>query len=368
MLAPIAPLVPDYAGACVSNLVPALLGPDPQLPTWVPKEAGGARQVVLLVLDGLGWLQLQEHRALTPTLTAMVGGPIDTVAPTTTATALTSIATGTAPGEHGVVGYRIDVQGEVLNVLRWSTPAGDARRRVPPRQFQPVPAFLGATMPVVSRAEFDGSGFSLAHLAGTRHVGWRMPSTMVVEVARLLRDGERFVYAYYDGLDKVAHEYGLGDAYGAELRAIDRLVGDLLDILPADAALVITADHGQVEVGDAVVPLDPHVRGLIRLQSGESRFRWLHALAGSAEDLLAAATEVHGRDAWVRTRQQVIDDGWFGPRVQPRASSRLGDVALVSKGVVSFDDPADTGPFRLISRHGALTEAELRVPLLVARG
>jgi len=367
VLDPAAPLIPDYAGGCVSNLLPVLLGPDPQPPAWMPSLALGARQIVLLVLDGLGWLQFQQHRALVPTLASMTGGPIDTVAPTTTATALTSITTGTAPGEHGVMGYRIEVQGEVLNVLRWSTPAGDARRRVPPRQFQPVPAFLGATVPVVSRAEFDGSGFSLAHLAGTKHVGWRMPSTMVVEVARVLREGEPFVYAYYDGLDKVAHEYGLGAAYAAELHAIDGLVADLLAVLPADVALVITADHGQVDVGPHTVPLDPSVRGLVRLQSGEARFRWLHALAGSADDLLAAATEAHGADAWVCSREQVLQEGWFGPRVQARASARLGDVALVSRALVSFDDPADSGPFRLVSRHGSLTEAEVRVPLLVAR-
>ena len=59
-----------------------------------------------------------------PTLAAFEGGPITTVAPSTTATALTSITTGLTPGEHGLVGYRIDVGGEVLNVLRWATSGG----------------------------------------------------------------------------------------------------------------------------------------------------------------------------------------------------------------------------------------------------
>ena len=33
---------------------------------------------------------------------------------------------------------------------------------------------------------------------------------------------ERFVYAYYDGPDRVAHEYGLVAHYDAELAATDR--------------------------------------------------------------------------------------------------------------------------------------------------
>ncbi len=363
-----APLLPDYAGACIANVVPALLGPHRgtpggEPPSWLPASAAGAAQVVLLVLDGLGWDQLQERRRLAPTLTAMEGGAIDSVVPTTTATALTSITTGLTPGEHGVVGYRIDVFGEVLNVLRWSVRGDDVRRRLPPERFQPVPPFLGGAHPVVTRAEFAHSGFSAAHLNGGRQVGWRMPSTLVVEVRRLVGRGEPFVYAYYDGVDKVAHEYGLGRHYDAELMAADRLVADLLTVLPPGAALLITADHGQVEVGDRIIALPPDLLECVRLQSGEGRFRWLHARPGRLGALLDAA-DVFTDVAWVATREQVRDEGWFGPRLTSAAEGRLGDVALVAREPVSFEDPDDSGPFALVARHGSLTSAEVRVPLL----
>jgi predicted AlkP superfamily phosphohydrolase/phosphomutase len=71
---------------------------------------------VLLALDGLGWDQLEERRHLAPTLAGMAGGAITTVAPSTTATAMSSLTLGCSPGEHGVVGYRINVRGDVLNV------------------------------------------------------------------------------------------------------------------------------------------------------------------------------------------------------------------------------------------------------------
>ena len=83
----------------------------------VAPRGGRPDQVVLLVLDGLGWEQLEPRRSLAPSLYAMEGGPILTIAPSTTAATLTSIATGMAPGEHGVIGYRMDVEGEILNVL-----------------------------------------------------------------------------------------------------------------------------------------------------------------------------------------------------------------------------------------------------------
>jgi predicted AlkP superfamily pyrophosphatase or phosphodiesterase len=319
----------------------------------------------MLVVDGLGWEQLQERRHLAPTLGAMEGGPITTVAPSTTATALTSITTGLTPGEHGLIGYRIDVGGDVLNVLRWwADRQGDGRRLYEPTTMQPFVPFLGHAVPVVSKTELESSAFTVAHLRGSRPAGWRVPSSLPVVVGELLRSGERLVYAYYDGVDKVAHEYGLGEHYDAELAAADRLVADLAATLPAGAALVVTSDHGQVHVGDAIVRIREEVMDHVELLSGEGRFRWLHARPGRAAELAAVARECHAGRAWVRTREEVIADEWFGPKVSHTAAARFGDVVLAARDAVAFEDPADTGPYRLQSRHGSLTSAEMRIPLL----
>jgi hypothetical protein len=360
------PLIPEYGGACIASLVPALLEPGPDAPpSWLPAAAVEADQVVLLVLDGLGWDQLQARRHLAPTLCGMAGQAITSVTPTTTATALTSIATGLTPGVHGVVGYRVAVDGEVLNILRWSTAQGDARRHIDPEQFQTHPAFAAQRPAVVTKAEFASSGFSGAHLCQVRFNGYRVPSTMVTECARLLRAGEPFIYTYYDGVDKVAHEYGLGEHYDAEVAFADRLVADMLAVLPRHAALVITADHGQVHVGDNIVKLHKDLVPHIALQSGEGRFRWLHARSGRAAALHEAATAHHGGDAWVVTRDETIEQGWWGPEVTDAARARLGDVALVAREPVSFHDDADSGPFVLVGRHGSLTADEMLVPCLV---
>jgi hypothetical protein len=357
------PVVPDYAGANLVGVVPALLEQAEPRPLWVP-ECAAADQVVLLVLDGLGWEQLQDRRHLAPTLAAMAGGPITTVAPSTTATALTSLTTSLPPGDHGVVGYRMHVGTEVLNVLRWSTPAGDSRKRIVPESMQPHQPFGGQRPPVVTRADFLTTGFTAAHLSGVRFVGYRMASTLVTEVARLARSGEPFVYAYYEGIDKISHEYGLGEHYDAELRAADRLVADLLEALPPGTALAVTADHGQVDCGDRIIDPAPEVLAHVRSQSGEGRFRWLHAEPGQARALQEAAAACHGDVAWVKSRKEIENEGWFGPRLSPDAAARLGDVALVCHQPVSFHDPADGGLFELVGRHGSLTAAEMLVPFV----
>jgi hypothetical protein len=193
------PLLPDYSGACITNIVPALLEPGQAWPTWFPAAAEDADQVVLLVLDGLGWTQLEARRRFAPTISALEGGSITTVAPSTTASALTSISTGLPPGAHGIVGYRMKVDGDVLNVLRWQAAGRDARASIPPDKVQVHEPFAGHRPPVVTRAEFRETGFTLAHLDRTRIAGWRVTSTLVTEVAGFLRRGEPFVYAYYEG-------------------------------------------------------------------------------------------------------------------------------------------------------------------------
>ena len=305
---------------------------------------------------------------LAPTLASMTGGPITTVAPSTTATALTSISTGLTPAEHGLVGYRFDIGGDIINVLRWHGERSDLRRSHPPGDVQPFAPFMGESPPVITRAELEGSGFTDAHLRGSRLVGWRTASAIGVEVGRQIDAGERFVYAYYDGIDKTAHERGFGPYYDAELVNADRLVGDVLSRMPSDASLIVTADHGQVHIGNNIVRPSGDVLAMVRVQSGEGRFRWFHAKPGTHADLFAACTDAHAHQAWVVTREQVIDEGWFGPVISAPVAGRLGDVALVAREPVTFFDPADSGPYELICRHGSLTSAEMLVPLLASAG
>ncbi len=366
------PLRPDFGGRCLTEVVPAILsevhapdaGPRRQ---WMPEPVHGARQVALLVLDGLGAEQLEARAArVAPVLGSGAGTTVTSVAPSTTAAALTSLVTGLPPALHGVVGYRVALGGEILNVLAWRLGQRDGRRLVPPREFQPFPSFPGSPgpTPVVSRQDYIATGFTAAHLDDAPLAGWHTPAGVVVEVRRLLERGARFVYAYYDGIDRTAHAYGLGDHYDAELRAVDRMVGDMVEVLPPGAALVVTADHGQVEVPEPAEVFDDDVMASVALVSGEGRFRWLHAHPGAKRDLLTACAERYGTVAWVRDVDEVVDVGWLGgvPRADVRA--RLGDVALVPFVPIAFLDPADTGEQRLVCRHGSLTADEMVVPLL----
>jgi hypothetical protein len=363
------PVLPDFGGACLTGVVPGLLGhlyADQPLAPFMPAPVEGAEQVVLLVLDGLGWHQLQDRRGVVPTLAAGQGQPITSVAPSTTACALTSLATGRPPCEHGVIGYRLIHDGDIMNVLQWTVGGVDARVSLPAPIFQPCPTFPGSPdpVPVVTRYDYGPTGFTAAHLGDVSLHRWHTPAGLMTGVRHLLAAGSRFVYAYYEGIDKVAHAEGLGEYYDDELRAVDRIVSDLLEDLPAGARLVVTADHGQVEVANSVEVLGPELMADVLLLSGEGRFRWLNVRPGAADDVAKAAEEAFGDVAWVRTKAQIIEEGWLGGVPSAKVSARLGDVVLAPFTATAFMDPADTGELRLLARHGSLTPEEMWVPLL----
>jgi hypothetical protein len=373
---PPAAVIPDYLGANLARVVPALLSSSPEPPRWLPQAVIGADQVVLLVVDGLGWLQLSERLRMLDNLAALEGQPITTVVPSTTAAALTSLVVGAPPALHGVVGYKVVVEGpggpEVMNVLRWRTATGDARSYVDPVGFQLCAPFGGADVPVVSKADFVGTGFTLAHQRDARQVGWHQVSGMAVEVKHLVERGEKFVYAYYDGVDRIAHMKGFGEHYDAELIALDRVVGDLLDVLPPSAALVVTADHGQVSVGPNLVEVDPASISGVAFTSGEARFRWFHtsdSTPAAADRLSATLKSRFGHQGWVATLEEVTAQGWLGGDVNRVIRSRMGDVALAAFEPVAFVEPGDSPESRkLVCRHGSMTPAEMFVPLVGGRG
>jgi Type I phosphodiesterase / nucleotide pyrophosphatase len=356
---------PDYSGANITNVVPALLGTRPV--EWLPPAVEGARSVVLLVLDGLGWEARSAHASRLPELTGLDGGPITSVVPSTTPAALTSLTTGLPPSRHGITGFRIRVDHTVLNAIRWQQENG--KRPPAPEGMQRHDVFSGRPVPVVTKAEFRTSGFTGVHLRGADFYGWETTSVLVEHVRARVADGARFVYAYYPGVDEVAHAHGLvAPFYERELEAADRLVGAVRDALPDDVAVVVTADHGQVHLDDGSWLGLGALDRMVATYAGDARFRYLHARDGAAGELVTAATELVADDGWVFSREQLLDEGWMGDGASKPARQRIGDVVLAARGSAAFVDPTFVRETGLRSAHGSLTPRELEVPLLAARG
>jgi hypothetical protein len=366
------PALPGYGENSLADLGASLLAALGLVREANPLRLPAADRVCVLVVDGLGWELLREHQAAAPFLSELgVSGRLLTAGfPAMTATSLTSLGTGTPPGQHGVLGYLVAVPGEgrLLNTLRWDS-------RVDPVSWQPGPtiferaAAAGIAGFHVAHPAVLRTGLSAAALRGAEGVAAGTLGALAAQAAAVLRRSDRaLAFVYHGQLDSTGHVFGCSsDAWRYHLGQVDRLAEHLAGALPPGTALYVTADHGMVDVppqdrtdADAV----PGLRDGVALLGGDARSRHVYAEPGAAADVLAAWREVLGHRAWVVSRDEAIAEGWFGP-VDPRVVPRIGDVVAASTAtsaiVATRAEPQESA---LIGMHGSLTLAEQAVPLL----
>lgn len=361
----------------------ALLGVPGATDTLALAEAVGAdrvERVLVVLVDGMGWHLLPELAASAPLLSSALTGAAGRLTrltcefPSTTPTNLVSLGTGARSGEHGILGFTLNVPGtdRVVNHIHW----GDDP---PPAVWQPLPTWFqrveraGVAARAVLPAAFLGSGLTDAAYRGARFVPTRPDDDYAAAVATALRSAPGLVYGYTADLDTAAHVFGVGSPGWHEAATrVDAVLARLVEALPGDAVLLVTADHGGINIApDARVDLDadPRLAAGVRVVAGEPRVRYLHTEPGAAADVQAAWAEVLGDRARVHSRAEAVATGMFGP-FDPRHAARIGDVVVVCAGdlavVATAHEPPEAA--RLIGYHGAATPAETAVPLIVRRG
>lgn len=373
---------PDPTRAHLADVVPSMLAAMNvagfQSRIELPRDVRGA---CVLLIDGLGADLLDAHAADAPVLAGLRGRTVDVGFPSTTVAGLAAVGTGCRSGEHGLVGYSFRLPGAgVINPLRWRMhPSGeDLLDEVPPERLQPMPttferaAAAGFAVSVVSAAIFARSGLTRAVLRGGRYVGVQALGDLGACVERAVSDGG-FCYGYHGDLDLLGHLYGPGSpAWRLQLRQVDRLVESVVGALPAGGLLAVVADHGMVTIDPSdVVDVDASdaLRDGVEAVGGEARARHVYVSAGGTDAVLAAWRETLGHRAWVVTREEAIDAGWFGDRVADEVRPRIGDIVAAARGSAAIvrrtAEPIESS---LIGHHGSLTRAEQRVPLLLASG
>jgi Type I phosphodiesterase / nucleotide pyrophosphatase len=368
------PAPPRYGSASLPDLLPSLLagmGVAGEIPTLALPPA---ERVVVLLIDGLGAEQLAAAQDA-PFLAAHfdAGVTLDAGFPATTPVSLTSLGCGVPPGVHGLTGFfmRRPEDGVVLNLLRLP-------QDVVPRELQPrATAFEravadGVSVSRVGPRSFDGDGLTEFGLRGGVYRGADSVGERVAAVERAVRAGDRsLVYAYYGDLDATGHRSGCeSSAWKRELTHLDRVVQQIAGTLPPGSLLVVTADHGMVDVAAGArwdLATSPELDAGVEVLAGDPRAVHVHAVPGAAKDVLAAWTEVLGPNAWVVPRDVAIDQGWFGPTVAPQFRGRVGDVVAAMRTKVAVVDSRRLPPMilSLVGLHGSLTSAEQRVPLIV---
>lgn len=381
---------PNYHGGSIVNLVAGISsacgGRDTGYPaadlisSW---ELKAARNIVLLILDGLGYDYIRRYGP-NSVLAAHLRGSLTSVFPTTTASAITTLATGVAPQQHAVTGWFMLLKelGAVTAILPFKPRYGGEAymaKGVGMREVVGVNSIFEQMERcgyVVNRDDLVESEYNLTVTRGAQRRSYKSLDECFARIEQTIfeHDEPKFIHAYWPEFDGICHEFGVASSEAlAHFRALDARFVAMLDALRGtDTVLLVTADHGLIDTAsNRLIHLDeyPELTSTLALPlCGEPRAAYCYVRPSRVAHFERYVAEEMSHCCEMLKSEDLVAAGWFGlGQPNPRLLDRIGDYVLLMKENYAIKDRVlGEQVFRQIGVHGGLSSAELYVPLIVA--
>jgi predicted AlkP superfamily pyrophosphatase or phosphodiesterase len=331
----------------------------------------------VVLVDGLGSFNLKANSGHAPFLAKQLelNGSTHCGFPSTTAASITSFGTGVSAGSHGIIGYQVQdpESGKVLNLLTGWGAGIDPQIWQPKKTVNEMATESGVETFVIGPPEYDGSGFSVASMRGAKYIAAKSFDDRVAKAQQVLSTKQKsLVYLYFPELDQRAHAFGVDSQNWREkLEDLDAAIKSLAQGLPKNSGLLLTADHGVIDVPrDKHIYLDEYNDQLSGLTAvgGDPRVLFLYFKGLDTAELQIRATQLNvaiGGAVTVLTKEEIIKSGWYG-EVSSEASDRMPELFMVTIGTWALyhRDYAKPKSLNMIGQHGSISAEELTVPLL----
>lgn len=362
----------DVIPSAIHALDPSLFAPEA---VGTPLDIPPSSHVLVLLVDGLGELQLQDFGADSFLAQATIATPMRTQFPSTTPVALGSFGTGQRPGQHGFVGasFYVPEEGALLAPLKW----GSSPHPIAMTPSAPLFAWAasnGIDVASIAREKHRNSGITKSVLRGGVYLGTADLADMEKIVGDRIKraNSPALTYVYWPDLDRIGHEHGPGSGpWLQELSAIDTFVSRIASAITANSSagisLVITADHGMVCCPpERRIHIESNVdlSRDVTLVAGDPRARHIYTRAGASSDAATRWQAVLGNDFAIVPREQLIKGGLF-PDLDPDFHQRLGDFMVIAESDALLASNSDMRTSTLLGQHGSVSAAEMQIPFRV---
>jgi hypothetical protein len=387
--------LPDYHGGSIVNLMRSIeraldarpcaaADAYPELQSLPAQTFSGARNVVLLLLDGLGYDYLNGPGAGS-VLQRHLKARLTSVFPSTTATAVTSFLTGVGPQQHALTGWTawMPELACVAATLRFRPRHGGepfSKAGINPRSvFTSEPMFdrLPVETHVVSSEKIIDSDYNVTHCGTAARRPYKALPDLFSNLADIVRSGggRKFVHAYTYDFDAAAHTHGSASPeLQTTFRQIDAAFARFLDeIAGSDTLVIATADHGFTDSPrEHCVELADHpelAETMLLPLCGERRIVYCYVHPGKENAFEHYVQTRLDHCAHMFRSADLIAQGWFGlGPASPRLAERAGHYTLVMKDRYTIKDWI-LGEQRHLTLgvHGGVSAAEMHVPLILAQ-
>lgn len=373
-----------------NSLIAIIQGKEPRI--QLLKEYSGIDKIIFIYLDGVSYEALINllpetiHNGLTR---------ITSIYPATTASVVTSLATGAPPSKHGIFEWNLYIP--KINMLieplvmhpyhykyndvlcKWGFYPSNlikSRRLYSRLTSKNIKVFSFLRSYIVS------SCYAKYILNGSYVIPYINVTDLAYTLARRVEQEEVrvFYYVYVEGIDSIGHLYGYNTPqYDKDLEyTLKILLEELRSIEKnkSETLLVITSDHGMNNVdSNKIIMLDETYPKLVRylkrdvygvpLVSGSPRDVYLHVKNGYIDRVMHILGDLEDiaviveRDEVIKTllkdiREDVID--------------RLGDIIILPKPgygiwIRHYKDEYITSR----GMHGGLSKDEMYIPFFTSK-
>ncbi len=323
-----------------------------------------AGQAVVIMVDGLGLVPLTEHLSYAHTLRKFAdqGTCAQTVLPSTTAAALTAFGTGELPGATRMVGYSVRTgPARVMTLLNFEPD-------ITPEEWQTKPTLFeslgqdGTELSLITKPRFRDSGLTRAAFRGSNFVGRVSIYERFNAALAGLAAGAPLQVVYWADIDHTGHGRGVGSPeWLAALEEFDRALGKFLSALPPGVTVVLTADHGMVNVENIIdVAKVPELEEDVPIIAGEGRAVHLHAEDGKADAVVRRWSNYLEGQADVIPAAEVGKLIGLGP-----GDRQVGAALVLARGrtVILDSRSQKSSVFQMIGVHGSYTYDEMAIPV-----
>ena len=376
--------LPNYKDGSIVNLMSSILnsyGAESgygELKFLPSSDLKSKKNIVLIVLDGLGYNYLMSHKSY---LAEHVKGRITSVFPPTTASAITSFFTGLSPKEHGVTSWFMNLSeiGVVGAPLRFSTRAGKINLDGCGLDLKDIlnlePVFKN--MPVASyqviKSGLEKSQYTI-NFKSKKIFGEKKIKSFFSRINSIVSKNEKkFVYAYWPDFDSNSHRFGI-NSFETE-KCYDEIVENFKKFMKkinlSETTVIVTADHGLIDSAkDEFIDVNSHpvMKECLTIpMCGEMRAGYFYVHPRKAKKFVSYVKKNLNKYCDIYTGRELIDKGYYGLFDEnPKLEGRIGDYVLIMKKNYLICDTLNEEESNRshIGHHGGISPDEMYVPFI----
>jgi hypothetical protein len=379
--------LPDYKGNSIVNLMSSLgnaMGYRhryPELSSLRSNEISDSRNIILIIIDGLGYHFLKERKD-DSFLKKGLQARMTSVFPSTTASAVPVFLTGEAPQQHGLTGWYMLLRevGAVATILPYTSRTGgvslgklkDLRYSFSEKSF---PSKINRRNSYIQPIKIKDTTFTLATSENSKRNGYSNLNGFIRQIKKsITKKGKRnYIYAYYPGLDSVGHHFGMSSPEAnKEFMEVDKAIQLLIKRLEgSNSTVIITGDHGQKDTTrNRIIWLHKHpkLKDCLSIPlCGEPRVSYCYVHPHKVKDFKYYVRNKMSHICIMHKSENIIKKGYFGLyKPHPELKHRVGDFVLIMKeNYVLRDKKPGKKAEALIGNHGGISKQEMFVPLII---